>query len=53
MPYTLLMIKGHSLNNRPLSQMTRKQIIAHIKAIEIETETQKRARRATERGRRR
>jgi len=49
MPYTFLMVKGKSLDNKPIVQMTRKQIIAYAIAQKIETEAINKARKRSER----
>lgn len=49
MPYALLIIKGHSFDGRPISQMTRKQIFAYVAAHNIEAKEKNRAIRRAER----
>ena len=39
----LLIIKGHSLDARPMSQMTRKQRLAYTIAYKIESDEQRKA----------
>ena len=53
MPYVLLMVDGKSLDGRPISQMTRKQILAYVVAKKIEAEESKKASKRAERRARR
>jgi len=49
MPYTILMLEGHSLDGRPISQMTRRQIYAYILARNIKAKEEERMAKRAER----
>lgn len=49
MPYVLLMVKGKSLDGKPICQMTRKQIMAYVVASKIEAEETRKAMKRAER----
>jgi hypothetical protein len=51
LPYTLLILKGHKLNDTPIVDMTRLQILSYIAAYNIENkEKEKAARRMKQKG---
>lgn len=53
LPYTLLILKGHKLDDNPIGKMTRLQILAYMMAQKIENDEQSRAKKRANRGNKR
>jgi len=49
MPYVILMVDNKSLDGRPISQMTRKQLMAYVVAKKIEADETRKATKRAER----